>query len=54
MILLAFDTCLDKTYITLYDGNFHNKVILSTGKNYHSAFLISTIVNQGNSICSNV
>ena len=44
MILLAFDTCLDKTYITLYDGNFHNKVILSTGKNYHSAFLISTIV----------
>lgn len=44
MKLLAFDTCLDKTYITLYDGEFHNKVILSTGKNYHSAFLISTIV----------
>jgi len=45
MKLLAFDTCLDKTYITLFDGNnFHNKVILSTGKNYHSAFLISTIV----------
>ena len=44
MNLLAFDTCLDKTYITLYDGEFHNKIILSTGKNYHSAFLISTIV----------
>ena len=44
MKLLAFDTCLDKTYITLFNGEFHNKVILSTGKNYHSAFLISTIV----------
>ena len=44
MNLLAFDTCLDKTYITLFDGKFHNKVIFSTGKNYHSAFLISTIV----------
>lgn len=44
MNLLAFDTCLDKTYITLYNGEFHNKIILSTGKNYHSAFLISTIV----------
>ena len=45
MKLLAFDTCLDKTYITLFDGDmFHNKIILSTGKNYHSAFLISTIV----------
>jgi len=41
--ILAFDTCLDKTYVSLYDGKFHNKVILSTGKNYHSAFLISTI-----------
>ena len=43
MKLLAFDTCLDKTYITLFDGEFHNKVILSTNENYHSAFLISTI-----------
>jgi len=43
--LLAFDTCLDKTYITLYYGNkFINKVILSDGQNYHSAYLISTIV----------
>lgn len=45
MNLLAFDTCLDKTYITLYNrGNFINKVILSDGQNYHSAYLISTIV----------
>lgn len=43
MKLLAFDTCLDKTYITLFDGKFHNKVICSTNENYHSAFLISTI-----------
>jgi tRNA threonylcarbamoyl adenosine modification protein YeaZ len=43
--MLAFDTCLDKAYVTLYDGEiFINKVILSTGENYHSAFLISTIV----------
>lgn len=43
--MLAFDTCLDKTYVTLYDGEkFNNKIILSTGENYHSAFLISTIV----------
>lgn len=45
MRMLAFDTCLDKTYITLTDGEkFLNKVILSTGENYHSAYLISTIV----------
>ncbi len=45
MNLLAFDTCLDKTYVTLFSkGNFINKTILSTGENYHSAFLISTIV----------
>ena len=44
MKLLAFDTCLDKTYITLTDGEkFNNKVILSNDKNYHSAYLISTI-----------
>jgi len=43
--LLAFDTCLDKTYVTLYNGeSFINKVILSNDKNYHSAYLISTIV----------
>lgn len=43
--MLAFDTCLDKTYVTLFDGeNYINKIILSTGENYHSAYLISTIV----------
>ena len=45
MWMLAFDTCLDKTYVTLTDGvKFENKVILSNDKNYHSAYLISTIV----------
>ena len=45
MWLLAFDTCLDKTYVTLTDGNsFENKIIVSNDKNYHSAYLISTIV----------
>lgn len=43
--MLSFDTCLDKTYVTLFDGEkFNNKIISSTGENYHSAFLISTIV----------
>ncbi len=45
MKMLSFDTCLDKTYVTLFDGvNYKNKIILSTGENYHSAYLISTIV----------
>lgn len=45
MWLLCFDTCLDKTYITLTDGErFINRVIVSDGGNYHSAYLISTIV----------
>lgn len=45
MWLIAFDTCLDKTYVTLTDGNnFINKIIVSNEKNYHSAYLISTIV----------
>ena len=44
--ILAFDTCLDKTYITLgRDKNIiKSEVILSDGENYHSAYLISTIV----------
>ena len=43
--MLCFDTCLDKTYITLTDGErFINRVIVSDGENYHSAYLISTIV----------
>ena len=47
MKMLAFDTCLDKTYVTLTDGvKFDNKVILSNDKNYHSAYLISTIVEM--------
>ena len=45
MRMLAFDTCLDKTYITLSDGEiFKNEIILSNKENYHSAYLISTIV----------
>ena len=46
MKILAFDTCLDKTYITLNDGNkiIKSEVIFSDGENYHSAYLISTIV----------
>jgi len=44
--ILSFDTCLDKTYVTLSDNkSYINKVILSTGENYHSAYLISTIVD---------
>lgn len=44
MNILSFDTCLDKTYVTLlHDGKYINRVILSTGENYHSAYLISTI-----------
>ena len=47
MNMLAFDTCLDKTYVTLYNGkDFQHKIILSEGKNYHSAYLISTIVEM--------
>lgn len=47
MIVLAFDTCLDKTYITLSEDDkiIKSKTILSDGKNYHSAYLISTIVD---------
>ena len=46
MITLAFDTCLDKTYITLSrDGQvIKNETIVSNSENYHSAYLISTIV----------
>ena len=46
MKILALDTCLDKTYITLNDNNkiLKSKIIKSNGENYHSAYLISTIV----------
>ena len=45
MNILAFDTCLDKTYITLRDENriIESKIIASDSENYHSAYLISTI-----------
>ena len=46
MKILAFDTCLDKTYITLAEDDkvLRSKTIVSDGQNYHSAYLISTIV----------
>ena len=46
MKTLAFDTCLDKTYITLNDGNkiIKSEIVFSDSENYHSAYLISTIV----------
>jgi len=45
-MILSFDTCLDKTYVTLFDGEkYINKVVVSNEKNYHSAYLISTIVD---------
>ncbi|MBR1775654.1 tRNA (adenosine(37)-N6)-threonylcarbamoyltransferase complex dimerization subunit type 1 TsaB [bacterium] len=46
MRILAFDTCLDKTYITLSEdlNIIKSEVIASTDENYHSAYLISTIV----------
>ena len=46
MNILAFDTCLDKTYITLANNDkvVKSEVILSDGENYHSVYLISTIV----------
>lgn len=46
MKILAFDTCLDKTYITIAEDNsiLKSETIVSDGQNYHSAYLISTIV----------
>ena len=46
MKILAFDTCLDKTYITLSEDSniIKSETILSDDNNYHSAYLISTIV----------
>ena len=35
-LILAFDTCLDKTYVTVSDSKkYISRVILSTGTNYH-------------------
>ena len=46
MKILAFDTCLDKTYITLSEDDkvLKSETIFSDSENYHSAYLISTIV----------
>ena len=48
MKILAFDTCLDKTYITLAEDDkiLRSETIVSDGQNYHSAYLISTIVKM--------
>lgn len=47
MIILGFDTCLDKMYVTLACDNeiLDSKIIKTTKEHYHSAFLISTIKN---------
>ena len=46
MKILAFDTCLDKTYVTLSENEniLKSEIINSDGENYHSAYLISTII----------
>lgn len=48
MNILGFDTCLDKTYITLAENNkiLHSEIINSNEQNYHSAYLISTIIKM--------
>ncbi|MCQ2789890.1 MAG: tRNA (adenosine(37)-N6)-threonylcarbamoyltransferase complex dimerization subunit type 1 TsaB [bacterium] len=45
MIILGFDTCLDKMYVTLAQNDtiIDSRVIETTQTHYHSAFLISTI-----------
>lgn len=45
MIILAFDTCLDKMYVTLAQDNnvLTSKIVTNQDNKYHSAFLISTI-----------
>lgn len=45
MKILAFDTCLDKMYAILKDGDkiLSSVVIENQGGKYHSAFLISTL-----------
>ncbi len=50
MLILAFDTCLDKTYIVLRqdDEILSSKMLNSDERNYHSAYLISTITEMLN------
>lgn len=45
MKILAFDTCLDKMYVVLKDGEkiLASEIIENQNGKYHSAFLISTI-----------
>lgn len=45
MNILAFDTCLEKMYVTLAEDDviLDSKIIETTQSHYHSAFLISTI-----------
>lgn len=45
MNILAFDTCLEKMYVSLSKGDkiLSSKIIETTQEHYHSAFLISTI-----------
>ncbi len=44
-VILAFDTCLDKMYVTLTRGEniLKSEVVVNHDEKYHSAFLISTI-----------
>ncbi len=46
-MLLTFDTCLNKTYVTLSDKDkiLDSRVIENKNEKYHSAFLISTIAD---------
>ena len=50
MKLLAFDTCLDKTYIVLnIDGSIvDSRMVASDENSYHSAYLISQIADVFN------
>lgn len=45
MNILAFDTCLDKMYVSISKNGsiLPSKIIETTKEHYHSAFLISTI-----------
>ena len=47
MKILAFDTCLDKMYVTLAQDEkiISSKIVTNKDNKYHSAFLISTIKN---------
>ncbi len=45
MLILVFDTCLDKMYVTLSEDDkiLSSKIVTNKDNKYHSAFLISTI-----------